>query len=120
MIHEKYAAVIPAYNEERHIAGVLEELKRYFPAGNIVVIDDGSSDETAAVCAGAGVWVIRHNGNRGKGAALRTGFAALVEKEGLRGIFTLDADGQHDPSEIASFVEHFERTGADIIIGDRM
>ena len=120
MLHEKYGAVIPAFNEELHIGDVLSELKEYFPANNIIVVDDGSSDDTAGACAGAGICLIRHEQNRGKGAALRTGFSEFLKKDWIKGVFTLDADGQHAPSEIAAFVDKFEETGADIIIGNRM
>lgn len=112
----KVVALIPAYNEVSHIEDVVRETLRH--VASVLVIDDGSTDGTAAAAALAGAAVIAHPVNRGKGAALRSGFAWAV-RHGADLVLTLDADGQHDPAEIPHFLEAHERTGADLIIGRR-
>ncbi len=116
---ERIAAVVPAYNAARHIEGVLGGLLELLPAGNVIVVDDGSRDDTAAVARRSGVRVIVHPENRGKGAALRTGFDAATALPGIEAVVMLDADGQHDPAEIPRFAAEFAK-GAELVIGDRM
>ncbi|HWQ21451.1 MAG TPA: glycosyltransferase family 2 protein [Clostridia bacterium] len=112
----KIAAVIPAFNEEHNIAGVVEGVRLFM--ADIVVVDDGSTDGTAAAARGAGAIVLRHESNVGKGAALKTGFGYLRES-GFDGAITIDADGQHDPAEIPLFVAAAEQ-GYDMVVGNRM
>ena len=109
--------LIPAYNEAEQIGEVVEQSKEF--VDRVLVVDDGSSDKTAALAEKAGAEVIRHPQNRGKGAALRTGFEKLLGSD-CGSVIVLDADGQHQPSEIKTFIQAAEETGADIIIGDRM
>ena len=112
-----FCIVIPAYNEERRIEGVvrkcLEECK------NVVVVDDGSTDLTAEVAHNAGAVVLKHPANAGKTVALNTGFKYALE-EGCDYVVTLDADGQHNPLEIKNFLEEARLSRADIIVGTRM
>lgn len=98
-------AVIPAHDEEPRIGGVVEGARRHLP---VLVVDDGSSDATAEVAARSGARVIRQAPNRGKGSALRAGFAAALA-EGVEAVVTLDADGQHDPAEIPAFLANYAR-----------
>lgn len=112
----KIAAIIPALNAERTIAAVVVESRRHLEP--VLVIDDGSSDATGEVARAVGATVIRHDVNRGKGAALKTGFAWALER-GFDAVITLDADGQHLASEIPAFVEAHRETRADLIIGGR-
>ena len=108
--------IIPAYNAEAAIAEVAREaLQAGFP---LLVVDDGSSDGTAACLKGLPVNVISHRQNRGKGQALRTGFAWALE-HGFAGIVTMDADGQHDPSAIPLLAATAVERGADILIASR-
>lgn len=107
--------LVPAYNEARFIGDVVKGALKYGP---VVVIDDGSSDETGAVAALAGAKVIAHAVNRGKGKALDTGFRYAVQRK-VAAAITLDADGQHDPDEIPKFIEAFRAGRGDIIIGQR-
>lgn len=107
--------LIPAYNEERAIAQVVSGAKQYFP---VLVVDDGSRDDTARLAEEAGAMVIRQNPNQGKGAALRAGFRAAIQ-DGRQAVITLDADRQHDPAEIPAFLEVYQQTQADLIIGER-
>ncbi len=111
----KVCAVIPAYNEETAVA---EVVRGVLAQGlDAMVVDDCSSDATSARAREAGAEVVRHEVNRGKGEALRTGFARAVEL-GYDAVVTLDADGQHDPKEIPRLLEAAGR--ADIVVGSRM
>ena len=113
---ERVAIVIPALNAAAMIEPVVRASLEQTP--NVLVIDDGSSDATGAVAAQAGAIVLRHDVNRGKGAALRTGFKWAIEN-GYDAVITLDADGQHLPHEIPKFIHARNETGADLIIGGR-
>ncbi len=108
--------LIPAYNAEGTLKKVIEGTKRN--RIDIIVVDDGSTDSTAQIGREMRVTVLRHPKNRGKGRALRTGFAHVVE-HGYEAVITLDADGQHDPGEIPRFVELYRKENPDMIIGSR-
>jgi glycosyltransferase involved in cell wall biosynthesis len=118
-IVERTAVVIPAFNAARELGGVIADVARHVPRERIIVVDDGSSDDTADSARAAGAVVIEHEHNRGKGAALRTGILAALDR-GHDFAITLDADGQHSPDEIPRFVRRRLETGADLIVGDRM
>jgi glycosyltransferase involved in cell wall biosynthesis len=111
-------ALVPAYNAGRTVADVVRRLTDVSPHLSVLVVSDGSTDDTAEVAARAGATVIRHEHNMGKGAALRTGFDHLLSTE-RQAVITLDADGQHSPEEIPKLVEAWNTTGADIVIGTR-
>ena len=113
----KCAAVIPCFNEDKTIAPLILALRPY--VNRIVVVDDGSTDETASNARSCGTMVIRHDSNRGKGAALQTGLSRVLEL-GFTWAVTLDGDGQHDPVELPRLVRRAEETGAPLIIGNRM
>jgi glycosyltransferase involved in cell wall biosynthesis len=113
-------ALIPAHDEGPRIGDVVREASRHLP---VLVVDDGSSDDTAANAEEAGATVVSQSPNQGKGAALRAGFAwALADLADA--VVTLDGDGQHDPDELPSFVTAY-RAGAveghtpELIIGRR-
>jgi glycosyltransferase involved in cell wall biosynthesis len=112
-------AIIPALNAARHLPGLLDELRRRQPELRLLVVDDGSADDTAAVARAHGAEVVRHEVNRGKGAALATGFAHAVAR-GWEWALTLDADGQHLPSEVAAFLAAAAAGGHDVLVGSRM
>jgi len=116
----EYGVVIPAFNAAGSVREVVEGTSEYIDKGKIVVVDDGSEDETAMEAQNGGALVIRHEKNRGKGSALITGFNHFISIPGVKGVFTIDADGQHDPSEIPLFIDLFESEGVDIIVGNRM
>lgn len=107
-------AILPAFNEEVAIGSIVLRTKQY--ADRVIVIDDGSSDRTADVARLAGAEVIQHSKNRGKGAALKTGFESL---NGVDIIVTIDTDGQHDPADIPKLVEPILIGEADIVNGSR-
>jgi glycosyltransferase involved in cell wall biosynthesis len=108
-------AVVPAYDEAPRVRAVVEGALAHLP---VLVVDDGSTDDTAAVAEAAGATVLRQQPNQGKGAALRAGFRWALAS-GYDAVLTLDADGQHDPAEIPSFLDAGVRTGADLIVGRR-
>jgi glycosyltransferase involved in cell wall biosynthesis len=119
-LNDEYGALIPAYNEAGHIESVIRGVSAQIPASNIMVIDDGSSDTTVPEAEGTGVEVVRNPVNLGKGATLVKGFELMSGRSGIEAVFTLDADGQHDPAEMPSFIRAFREKKADIIIGSRM
>jgi glycosyltransferase involved in cell wall biosynthesis len=97
---------IPAYQSSTTLVALLPEVFEAVPAAQVCVVDDGSTDTTGELCSRTGVHYVRHAENRGKGAALTTGFAFLLE-QGARAIITMDADGQHAVSDLGLFVEEF-------------
>lgn len=114
---QKIVAVIPAFNEERFIASVVLKTRRY--VDEVLVVDDGSQDETAELAQAAGATVLRHSQNRGKGVALNTGFTAIRERGGDDIVVTLDADGQHEPAELLEVIAPICDEQADLVIGSR-
>jgi glycosyltransferase involved in cell wall biosynthesis len=112
--NKKIMAVIPAYNEAEHISQVVKLAQSYVP---VLVVDDGSVDETARLAEVAGAEVLRQP-NQGKGSALRAGFLRAMDL-GCDAVIALDADGQHDPKEIRKFLQAYSNSPADLIIGKR-
>jgi glycosyltransferase involved in cell wall biosynthesis len=108
-------ALIPAFQEGPRIARVVAGAAIHLP---VLVVDDGSTDDTAERATEAGATVLRQLPNQGKGQALRLGFRHAIEAD-VPAVVTLDADGQHDPAEIPAFLAAFERSGADLVVGRR-
>ena len=100
----KVLVTIPAYNGAGTLPELIGQIKRLQPSLAIIVIDDGSTDGTGKVAQAAGANVITQDRNRGKGEALKTGFAYAVAHD-YDAVITLDADLQHDPAEIQRFLE---------------
>jgi glycosyltransferase involved in cell wall biosynthesis len=113
---ENIWVVMPAYNEAARIRGALQELLPRCP--NVVVVNDGSPDDTGAVAKSCGVWVVTHPINRGQGAALQTGIDFAL-KQGADFIVTFDSDGQHDPADIPAMLAPVQSGEADIALGSR-
>ncbi len=111
--------VVPAYNSADSLPAVLTGIERVLPAASVTVVDDGSTDGTGTVARNAGAQTLVHPRNLGKGAALKTGIRDALRDAGTLAIVTMDADGQHDPAELPRFVEAWEQSRADLIIGDR-
>jgi polyprenyl-phospho-N-acetylgalactosaminyl synthase len=108
--------IVPAYNEGERLANTLQSLcGRY---ANVVVVDDGSQDDTAAVAERYPVWVLRHQVNLGQGAALQTGLCFALGR-GAKYLVTFDADGQHSSEEIERLVEPIRKGLADVTLGSR-
>ena len=113
---ERVLVVIPAFNAERTVGNVIRACRDVLD--DVLVVDDGSIDRTAAVALEAGARVVSHPANRGKGAALKTGFGFAMQRD-YDAVITLDADGQHLPREIPKFLVAWRETEADLIIGGR-
>ena len=107
---------IPALNEEKTIAKIIVDAKKY--SDKIIVIDDGSSDYTPQIVKELGIELIQHENNKGKGAALKSGFSQAI-KYSPDVIVTLDGDGQHEPSAIPSLIEPILTGKSDVVIGSR-
>jgi glycosyltransferase involved in cell wall biosynthesis len=117
-VPDRRLAVVPARNEEDAVAGVVEELRVFDPELDVVVIDDGSEDSTAARAAGAGAAVVSLPFNLGIGGAVQTGFKYALD-HGYDTVIRLDGDGQHDPQQIPNLLAPLERGEADVVIGSR-
>lgn len=115
MKEAKILALIPAYNESLRVAGVVAGALVHLP---VLVVDDGSRDDTADQARTAGAALLTQNPNQGKGAALQAGFRWAMA-EGYEAVVTLDADGQHNPAEIPKFLQAYETYQADLVIGQR-
>jgi glycosyltransferase involved in cell wall biosynthesis len=107
--------VIPAFQESQTIAKVVSLARQFCDC--VIVVDDGSTDKTGSIALENGAYVVRHPKNRGKGAALRTGFQAALQSS-CDIIITLDGDLQHDPNSIPRFLSKISE-GADIVVGSR-
>ena len=116
---KKIGVIIPAFNAERTVGAVIDGVKKHVAGENIVVVDDGSLDKTAEVSAAAHVRILSHSSNRGKGAALQTGFLFVLQSP-FDAVITLDADLQHPPEFIAQFIDCYASDTFDVIIGSRL
>ena len=118
MTRTRIVAIVPALNEEGIIGKVVDEIRAVSPEIDVVVVDDASSDETAAVARSHGATVLRLPFNVGIGGAVQTGFRYALAEEYDRAV-RLDGDGQHDAREIPKLLEPVERGEADLVIGSR-
>ncbi len=108
-------AVIPAYQAAATLDAVVRATAQHLP---VLVVDDGSDDDSATVAEAAGATVLRQRPNQGKGAALRRGFRQALA-DGAEAVLTLDADGQHDPACAPDFLVRWRSGGAPLVIGRR-
>jgi glycosyltransferase involved in cell wall biosynthesis len=112
----RIVALIPGFNEGPRIGNVVRATLEHLP---VIVVDDGSSDDTASRAREAGATIIEQRPNQGKGAALRAGFRQAIAS-GYDAVLTIDADGQHDPTEIPRFLEAWAvEPPPDLVIGRR-
>jgi len=114
--HLKIVAAIPCYNEEQFISGVVCKASQYVDL--VIVVDDGSSDQTAEVAAAAGALVVRHEVNRGYGEAIRSCFRAALDND-ADVLVTIDGDGQHNADELPNVLQPILAGDADLVIGNR-
>ena len=112
----KVLAAIPCFNEQQFIADVVTRARKY--VDRVIVIDDGSTDDTAKVARAAGAEVIKHETRKGAGAATRTGFQA-AKRSNANILVTLDGDGQHNPDDIPRLLAPIRSNEADLVIGSR-
>src|SRR4051794_33681273 len=108
--------VVPAWNEEAAVAGVVREVRAALPDADVVVVDDGSVDDTSAQARQAGANVLRLPVNLGVGAAMRCGYR-FAERQGYKVVVQVDGDGQHDPTQIGQLLTALD--SADVVIGAR-
>jgi glycosyltransferase involved in cell wall biosynthesis len=114
-----FAVIIPAYNAESSLQELISRIRRSLESPRIIVINDGSTDRTGDIADSARVHSLNHENNRGKGAALQTGFDFVKNFTEIDFVFTVDADLQHRPEDIPDFIRAQQRTNADIVIGWR-
>jgi len=108
--------VVPAFNEAPRIGRTLEGLLKV--ARSVVVVDDGSADDTADAALRYPVWLLRHPVNLGQGAAIQTGITFALRQR-AEYVATFDADGQHDPGDLVRMLDELRRAGADYVLGSR-
>lgn len=111
---EDVSIVIPARNEARNLEVLLPEIRRLFPDREVIVVNDGSSDDTREVCERSGVKVITHAYSKGNGASIKTGARSAMGKT----IVFMDGDGQHDPADVARLLDQLDE-GYDMVVGAR-
>ena len=114
----KTAIIIPSYNASATLGKLISQLSDYISPKDIIVIDDGSMDDTYKIAKDSGVVLLKHEENKGKGMALKTGFDYCL-KNNYTGVITIDADLQHDPKFIKDFLEMAESSEYGMIIGTR-
>ncbi|UFS71051.1 glycosyltransferase family 2 protein [Geomonas sp. RF6] len=111
-------ALIPAFNEGARIAGVIDTVRRAAPYCDILVVDDGSRDDTAAAARGTGATVVSHPFNMGYGVAIQTGYKYAAQ-HGFEFLVQIDGDGQHDPSYIPKLLEPVMERRSNFALGSR-
>ncbi len=115
---DRVLIVMPAFNEEENIGGVIADVRRAVPFADVLVVNDGSSDATETMARRAGVKVISLPFNLGYGSALQTGFKYALG-QGYEYVVQVDADGQHEPRCIADLIDEARKEKADVILGSR-
>lgn len=113
----RVCVIIPAFNEAKNIGLLINSIKKILP--DILVIDDGSSDDTSTVARSSGAIVLKHEINRGKGFSLIEGFEYCL-KQDFDAVITMDGDGQHLAEEIPHFLEACKEQNASVVVGNRL
>lgn len=116
-MNEEVWLVVPLFNEAQVIGDVVRSAREVFP--NVVCVDDGSVDDSAAEAARAGAVVVRHPVNLGQGAALQTGFDYALTDPKMRWVVTFDADGQHQIDDVVAMLDLARAEGLDVVFGSR-
>lgn len=115
----KILIAVPVYNEENHLSSLLQEILHSYPQIDVLVVNDGSVDGTHEVIRTFPVRTIRHEHNRGKGAAILSAIE-YAQSRRYQWLIIMDGDGQHAPGDIQNFVREIEQNNADLILGNRM
>lgn len=115
----KLLVIIPAFNEASAIGSVVRSVRKHMPLADILVVDDGSQDETATQAKQQQALVVRHLLNRGLGGAITTGLS-FAKLHGYDLVITLDADGQHNPLDALPMIDLIKNRKFDIVIGSRL
>ncbi len=115
---DKILTIIPSYNEEKTIANVIEQIKRVLPDTDILVVNDGSSDNTLEIAKECGVKIISLPHNMGYGISLQTGFK-FAYKYDYDYVIQMDGDGQHDPDSMLALLDEIRKNEADVVVGSR-
>jgi glycosyltransferase involved in cell wall biosynthesis len=116
---EKHLVIVPAYNEEGSIVETIRDVREHAPSFDVLVVDDGSTDETAALAQGAGARVLSHPFNLGIGGAVQSGYL-FAREHGYEIAVQVDGDGQHDARYIADLLAHLRGTpGVNLVTGSR-
>ncbi|MCI0398667.1 MAG: glycosyltransferase family 2 protein [Chloroflexi bacterium] len=115
---QRLLILIPAYNEQRAVGQVVHNVRRVVPGADVLVVDDGSQDQTAWEAEAAGALVVRHPFNLGIGATVQTGLK-FARQQGYDMVIRLDGDGQHNPADIPTLVAALQARQADVVIGSR-
>ena len=118
LARKTHLAVVPAYNESASVAAVVHAIHRAAPQFDVLVIDDGSTDDTAGAAQDAGARVLRMPYNLGIGGAVQAGFL-YARDEGYQFMAQVDGDGQHEPQELHKLIEAFEEGNVDMVCGSR-
>ncbi len=116
---EDVAVIVPAFNESSKVGETLADLANYFESQNLIVIDDGSSDETHKIAASCGATVLKHPINLGQGASIQTGISHALLNEKFNYFLTFDSDGQHSTSSALEMIKEIKYSDVDIILGSR-
>jgi len=119
MKEKNFRILIPAYNSERYIDDLFGRIEKMGFLDKVVVVNDGSKDNTVKICEERGVKVLSNERNGGKGSALKKGFKYMIEND-VEFFLTIDSDLQHDVKYIPDFIKKYDETGADIIVGNRL
>ena len=117
-MHTETLIIIPAYNEERSISGVVSSIKEKYRDIDVVVINDGSNDNTAELAGKAGAFVLSHVFNMGYGISIQTGYKYAIYNN-YKYLVQIDGDGQHDIKGIEILLEKLKNGSADIVLGSR-
>lgn len=115
---KRTTVLIPAYNETASLPGLLAEVKQFLPGASVTVVDDGSTDDTAAVARSCGARVLHLPCNLGVGPAIQTGFKDALEN-GVEHVIRLDGDGQHPPAEARKLIKAMLQHPTDLVVGTR-
>ena len=116
--YDNVIIIIPAFNEQENIVNIITAIKELLPRVDVLVIDDGSADETVQRARGAGALVLSHPFNLGYGVALQTGYKFALEHD-FEYLVQMDGDGQHDPKYIRTLLKPCWEEKADLVIGSR-